>query len=78
MSDGTELLQSITMSKLYEKLSEYEMFVRIGVSYIINLEHVTDINVREVYMDNGKVIYIPRGAYTILREQFFGYYSKEM
>lgn len=78
MSDGTELLQSITMSKLYEKLSEYEMFVRIGVSYIINLEHVTDINVREVYMDNGKVIYIPRGAYTLLREQFFGYYSKEM
>lgn len=74
MADGTELLQNLTMAKLYEMCSGCKEFVRVGVSYIINLEHIDSLNAQEVLLDNGQKIYLPRGAYRCLREQYFEYY----
>ncbi len=74
LTDGTELHQNMTLAKVYEMLSVCREFVKVGISYIINLEHIDSLNVREAQMDNGKTIYLPRGAYRILREQYFDYY----
>ena len=75
--DGTELLQNMTLSKVYEMLSVCREFVKVGISYVINLEHIVSLNAREAQMDNGKTIYLPRGAYRGLREQYFDYYYSE-
>lgn len=74
MADGTELIQNMTMAKIYDMCSVSQEFVRVGVSYIINLEHIDSLNAQELQMDNGEKVYLPRGTYRCLREQYFEYY----
>lgn len=76
-ADGTQFLLRMTMAEIYEKLSRYEEFVRVGVAYIMNLEHISSLNARELNMDNGQKIYLPRGSYQSLRERYFDYYCEE-
>ncbi len=77
LADHMQYVLRMTMSEIYEMLSRYPEFVRVGIAYIVNLEHVDNLNAREVQMDNGKKIYLPRGSYQPLRERYFGYYCGE-
>lgn len=77
LADGTELFQNLTMAKIYEMLSVCREFVKVGASYIVNLEHIDKLSAQEALMDNGNTIYLPRGSYTGLREQYFDYYCRE-
>lgn len=74
LADGTELVQNLTMAKLYEMCSVCQALVKVGASYIIHLEHIDSLNAQEAQMDNGQKIYLPRGTYRCLREQYFNYY----
>lgn len=74
LADGTELFQNLTMAKIYEMLSGCREFVKVGASYIINLEHIDKLSAKEAQMDNGNTIYLPRGSYPELRKQYFDYY----
>ncbi len=74
LSDGTQHLLRLTMAKLFGMLCGYEEFVKAGVSYIVNLRHVESISVQKIQLDSGKKIYLPRGAYPALKEQYFHYY----
>ena len=74
LADGSELIQNLTLEKIYNMCSVCQEFVRVGSSYIVNLEHVVSLNAQEVNLDNGQKIYLPRGAYRSLREQYFDYY----
>lgn len=74
LADGTEVLQNLTMARIYEMCSACEELVKVGVSYIVHLEHIASLNAQEAQMDNGKKIYLPRGTYRLLREQYFDYY----
>lgn len=76
MADGTKLIQNLTMAKIYDMCSAYREFVRVGASYIINLEYIDGINAQEVSLSNGQKIYLPRGTYRCLREQYFEYYCR--
>ncbi|MBO5055380.1 MAG: response regulator transcription factor [Lachnospiraceae bacterium] len=75
--NGTQCLLRMTMAEIYELLSPYQEFVRLGVAYIVNLGYIDSLNSQEVHMNNGKKIYLPRGAYKRLREQYFSYYCRE-
>ncbi len=75
--NGTQLLLHMTMTEIYELLSHYQEFVRLGVAFIVNLGYIGSLNAKEIHMDNGMMIYLPRGAYKGLREQYFGYYCGE-
>ena len=77
LTDGRYYMLRITMTELYGMLSCYREFVRVGVAYIVNLEHIDSISRQEVGMDNGKKIYPPRGSYQPLREKYFHYYCEE-
>lgn len=77
LADGTQCLLRMTMIEIYEMLSPYVEFVRVGVAYIMNLDHINSLNARELYMDNGQKIYLPRGSYQSLRERYFDYYCEE-
>lgn len=75
--NGAQCLLRMTMSEIYELLSPYQEFVRLGAAYIVNLGYIDSLNSQEVHMNNGKKIYLPRGAYKGLREQYFSYYCRE-
>ncbi len=75
--DGTGYLLHMTMTELYELLSGYREFVKLGAAFIVNLGYISSLNAKEIHMDNGNKIYPPRGTYKGLREQYFSYYCKE-
>jgi len=75
--NGTQYMLRMTMTEIYEKLSRYQEFVRIGAAFIVNLGYISSLSAKEAYMDNGMRIYLPRGTYKALREQYFNYYCKD-
>ncbi len=77
LADGTSCLLRMTMTELYEQLLYYQEFVRIGAGFIVNLGYIDSLNAKEVCMDNGMKIFLPRGTFKSLREQYFSYYCRE-
>ncbi|MBD5457478.1 MAG: response regulator transcription factor [Lachnospiraceae bacterium] len=77
LADGTLCVLRMTMTELYEQLSRYQEFVRLGVAFIVNIGYIASLNAKEICMDNGRKIYLPRGTYKSLREQYFNYYCRE-
>lgn len=63
LSGGEYVLLRMTMTRLREMLCIHREFVEIGVSYIVNVEHVESWNRRMMLLDNGQEIYLPRGAH---------------
>ncbi len=76
-ADGSYGQMRMTMTEIYGMLSAREEFTRVGVSYIVNLDHINSLNGQEISLDTGKSIYLPRGAYQPLRERYFAYYCEE-
>lgn len=64
----------MTMTKLFELFCSYKSFVKVGVSYIVNMEYIERLNTQMLRLDNGKEIYLPRGSYKELRNRYFDYY----
>ena len=77
LADGDTLTLRMTMTSLFEILSEYQEFVKVGAAYIVNLEHVKSLNAQEIKIDNGDAVHLPRGAYQVLREQYFDFYCRD-
>lgn len=77
LADGTSQKLNMTLVEICEMLSGQKEFSRVGASYIVNLNHVDSLNAREIYMDNGESIFLPRGAYQPLRDNYFKYYCEE-
>lgn len=74
--DGGECRQRMTLMELYELLSSYQEFVKIGAAFIVNLEYVDSLSAQDICLTDGRKIYLPRGAYKGLREQYFNYFCK--
>ncbi len=75
--NGTRYLLRMTMTKIYELLSHYPEFVRLGAAFIVNLGYIGSLNAKELYMEDGMKIFLPRGTYKDLREQYFRYYCEQ-
>lgn len=75
-ADGRESRQRMTMMELYELLSPYQQFAKIGVAFIVNLEYIDSLNAQDICLTGGRKIFLPRGAYKGLREQYFNYYCR--
>lgn len=74
LADGAEYLLRMTMTELYEMLSDYREFVRIGVAFIVNMEYIDSLNAQDICLSVGRRIYLPRGVYKNLKEQYLRYY----
>ena len=77
LEDNTHQKLRMSMTEIYGMLSGRQEFAKVGVSYIVNLNHVDSMNAQEICLDTGRSIYLPRGAYQPLREQYFRYYCGE-
>lgn len=76
-ADGSQCMLRVTMAKLVEMLAPYNEFMRVGVAYLVNMEHIECVSKQEICMDTGKKIYPPRNAYQAVREKYFAYYCGE-
>lgn len=76
-ADGEECRQRMTMTELYELLSSYREFVRVGAAFIVNLDYIESLSAQDIHLTDGRKIYLPRGAYKGLREQYFNYYCRD-
>lgn len=74
LKDGEMISLRTTMAKLREILSGSKECMKVGGSYIVNLEHIERMSAQTLQLDNGKEIYLPRGAYKSLREKYFSHY----
>ena len=77
MADGTEIQQNLTMTRICEMFSTCRELVKVGVSYIVHLKHIVSLNTQEMLLDNGRKIYLPRGTYRSLLEQYHDYYGRK-
>lgn len=74
LSDGELLRSRMKLTELLEMVSEFEDFVPVGSIYIVNLGYVDALTAKEMTLTTGKVIYLPRGSYRALKEQYFKFY----
>lgn len=78
LSDGTQHLLRMTITEVYDRLSLYQDFVRIGVSFIVNLGQIVSLNSQELCLHTGKKLHLPRGSYKSLREKYLQYYCEDI
>ena len=69
--DGGQVRSRMTVSELFEELSQYGGFVRGGSAYIINLNKVKSVSTGEVCFNNNKKLLLPRGAHVEIKEAFW-------
>ncbi len=77
LADGVQYTLRMSMKEVYEMLSQYPEFVRVGVSFVVNLEYIGSMNPQEVNTNTGEKIYLPRGTYKDLKEQYFDFFCPE-
>ena len=70
-ADGGQVRSRMTVSELFEELSQYGGFVRGGSAYIINLNKVKSVSTGEVCFNNNKKLPLPRGAHSEIKEAFW-------
>ena len=68
--DG-QVRSRMTVSELFEQLSQYGGFVRGGSAYIINLNKVKSVSTGEVCFHNNTKLFLPRGAHNEIKEAFW-------
>ena len=78
LTDDSQAVLRMTMAEIFRMISPYPEFVKVGISYIVNLEHIDSLNAQGMSLDTGKQIHLPRGAYQPLRELYFKYYCEGM
>lgn len=70
ITDGSELKFRATSNELYSLLKESGYFMRIGSPYIINVKHLREIRAREITLDNGARIPLPKNSYKLIKKEF--------
>ena len=70
-TDGGQVRSRMTVSELFEEMSQYGGFVRGGSAYIINLNKVKSVSTSEVCFNNNTKLLLPRGAHNEIKEAFW-------
>lgn len=74
LSNDEVLRSRMKLSELLSLVSEFEDFVPVGSIYLVNLGYVDTLTAKEMTLTTGKKIYLPRGSYRALKEQYFKFY----
>lgn len=74
LSGGEVLRSRMKLAELFALVSGFEDFVPVGSIYLVNLGYVDTLTAKEMTLTTGKIIYLPRGSYRALKEQYFNFY----
>lgn len=75
LSDGGIERARMTSTGLYELLEHRPKFVRLGASFIINLDCVVRVSARDIRLTDGSSVPVLRGSYAVLKQKYFDYYA---
>lgn len=73
-SNGTTERLRINGAEMFELLGGARQFVRVGASYIVNLDYVLRITPDTLELTGGHTVHIPRRALSELKKKYFDYY----
>ena len=76
LENGKQLRVRMTVSELYETLSNKGGFISVGRAYIINLRNVKNITATEVHLYYNISIPIPRGKQSEIKKAFWDFQCK--
>lgn len=74
LKNGEQIILHMSMIRLYEMLAAHHEFMKLGISYIVNLKHIDRLGTETLQLTNGKEIYLPRGSYKSLSDRYFNHY----
>ncbi len=75
--DGTTLSPRIKSSDFFPLLPQNDAWLKISKSYIVNLAFVKKVSAKEISLTNGEKLFLPRGSYKQVKEEYIKYYTKE-
>ena len=73
--DEKYLYIRITLGDLYEQVSSFKGFFKLGRSHIINLKHVVKFTSNKLLMTGEKALSIPKGAMADFKKAYCDYFS---
>lgn len=74
LKNEEQFVLHMSMFRLYEMLAAHQEFMKVGISYIVNLKHIVRLGTQTLQLDNGKEIYLTRGSYKPLSDRYFNHY----
>lgn len=77
LSSGKSLRLRMKLSQMYEDLQKYPEFIRVGVSFIVNLQFVRCVSGDGLVIVNGANIPIPKRSREEVKKIFLDFYRKE-
>lgn len=77
LSTGESLRLRMKLSQMFEDIQEHHEFIRVGVSYIVNLRFVQRVSGDGLEIVNGVKIPIPKRSREEVRKIYMDFYRKE-
>lgn len=80
LENGKVLESTGTLDELCEKLGQYDCFLRVHRSFLVNMEYIQNISYKSVTLDSLAKIPIPHGKCSEIKRQYLEYtfLSKEV
>ena len=77
LNDGSVLVTRNTMIEFWGIMCKYKEMVKLGVSFVVNLEHLSEVKRACIVTTSGVEISLPRGEWKIIKEKYLNLYCKE-
>lgn len=77
LSSGETLRLRMKLSQMFEEIQKYPEFIKIGASYVINLDFVRSISGNNIEMQGGAKIPVPRRSVEEVQRAYMEYCRKE-
>lgn len=74
---GKMLRTRRTLSQIFEGMQKYPEFIRIGASYVVNLNFVRKISANSMEMTDGSKISVPRRSNETVKRAYMDFCRKE-
>ena len=77
LSSGETLKIRMKLSQMFEEIQKYPEFIRVGVSYVVNLDFVRSISGNNIEMQGGVKIPVPRRSIEEVQSAYMEFCRKE-
>lgn len=74
LNNGEPQKTRMTCSELYEFMKERPEFIKVGVSYIVNMDFVLRVTSKDIELTDNRIIPMPRGSYSAIKAEYINYY----
>lgn len=77
LSSGETLKLRMKLSQIFEEIQKYPKFIKVGASYVVNLDFVRSISGNNMEMQGGAKITVPRRSVEKVQNMYMEFCRKE-